>query len=193
MRFLFIYIFTIFLYISNASAKTSGNYLGIDLIHSEVKLDNISTGTNSSIRSGDKVSVGVNYKYAFNFDNFFVAPRVFFDYTNIGAKASNNDEWDLDFRYGAKVDLGYDITDKFAAFVNVGAANNHYEARYASGSKTSDSKLEALYGVGVKYSATDAIDFGLSYEISNLNVKDPLNNTVKFDLEVFRLGVSYNF
>ena len=46
-----------------------------------------------------------------------------------------------------------------------------------------DSKLEALYGVGVKYSTTDAIDFGLSYEISNLNVKDPLNNTVKFDLK----------
>ena len=54
----------------------------------------------------------------------------------ISEQSFNNDEWDLDFRYGAKVDLGYDITDKFAAFVNVGAANNHYEARYASGSKT---------------------------------------------------------
>ena len=174
----------------SAFAKTSGNYAGIDLIYSEVELDQTSTST---IRSGDQVSVGVNYKYAFNFDNFFVAPGVFFDYTNIGAKASNGDEWDLDFRYGAKIDLGYDITDKFAAFVNVGAANNHYDARYTSGSKTSDSKLEALYGIGVKYSATDDIDVGVSYEFSNLNVKDPLNNTVKFDLEVVRLGVSYNF
>ena len=175
----------------SAFAKTSGNYAGIDIIYSEVKLDQAST---SSIGSGDQISVGVNYKYAFNFNNFFVAPGVFFDYTNIRAKASNNDEWDLDFRYGAKVDLGYDITDKFAAFVNIGLANNHYDAKYiVSGTKTSDSKIEELYGIGVKYSATDDIDVGLSYEFSNLNVKDPLNNTVKFDLEVVRLGISYNF
>ena len=41
------------------------------------------------IKDTDQISLGISYKHAFNFNNFFIAPGVFFDYSNLNAKEIN--------------------------------------------------------------------------------------------------------
>lgn len=210
MRKLFIATAVIGSLISSlANAKTEGNYVGIDLIQTETSADKTIDGTGSSsndaafkIKDADQISLGVNYKYAFNFNNFFVSPGIFFDYSDISAKDSANDEWNLDYRLGAKVDLGYDVTDKFAVFVNAGIVNNYYTVDWKSSSsvsKKSDSDLSLAYGLGVKYSVLDNLDASLGYEMSSFDMDSPDYPTMvgkertEIDVQTIRVGASYKF
>ncbi len=168
---------------SMAFAKTEGNYVGVDLLATKFR------EAFDKKESGLDVGLGVNYKYAINFNNFFIAPGVYFDYNN--ADVSNNaNKAELDYSYGTKVDLGYDITDKIATFVSIG----YKEARITSSENNIDvaSQTEGLitYGVGAKYALNDNLDLGLSYEYGDYiddNIKSSLN------IDVVRLGVAYKF
>lgn len=192
------------LFSSIASAKTEGNYVGVDVLRSSS-----SAGTSkwtdgsdnfisdSKIKDSDQISLGVNYKYAVNFNNFFVAPVVFFDYTNISAKDFVGDDWKLTARAGARLDLGYDVTDKIAVFVNAGLANNYYDVDWKSeGARKKDSDLSATFGAGVKYSILDNMDVGLTYEKSEFEMESPVTpgkQLTKFDIDVIKVGAAFKF
>ena len=82
---------------SQAYAKTEGNYLGIDVLRSAAKVK--STSTLASDQVGDaspyyahnkkdsSYGVGLNYKYAFNFNSFFIAPGASYNMLNNDVKA----------------------------------------------------------------------------------------------------------
>ncbi len=189
-----------FLISSLANAKTSGNYVGLDIIRTSVEEGETTLGGTSfgdnffETGSEDQVSFGLNYKYAFNFKNFFIAPGVLFDYSNISLSnpdvSSNN--FDLDYRYGLKVDAGYDITDKFALFVNTALIQNVYTLSNAGGTD-SGSDSSASYGFGAKYSVSDVVDVSLAYEMSEYTLTDINQDTVDFDVDTLRVGLAYKF
>lgn len=170
---------------SMAFAKTEGNYIGVDLLATQAKQIFNTTNKEKEIDFG----VGVNYKHAINFDGFFVAPGVYFDFNN----ASVNDgptELEAEYSYGLVVDLGYDINDKIAAYVALG----YKEARLTTSSNNVDtaSQTEELitYGIGTRYSLNEDLDLNLSYEYGDY-VGKGISSSVNTD--IVRLGVAYNF
>ncbi|MFC1659667.1 outer membrane beta-barrel protein [Pseudomonadota bacterium] len=180
--------------ISSASAKTQGHYAGIDLINT-----NFETYDAIGEKKHDNdYGVGINYKYAFNINNFFVAPVLFYDNSNTQTKYSTSfmggaavveSSGRLRHRYGIRSDFGYDITDKFAVYGMFGYAELRIRR---SGDNIKEESL--LYGLGTKYSITKRLDVSTSYETSTYaNKRD--NRLKKFfmDVDVIRLGMSYKF
>ncbi|MFC1659406.1 outer membrane protein [Pseudomonadota bacterium] len=184
--------------INNANAKTEGNYLGLDLIRTELDFNTNNYGGNNlyEIKKDDQVSIGVNYKYAFNFDNFFVTPGVLYDYTNLSLKDKDGDKWNLNHRYGIGIDIGYDLHDKFAVFANISGIRSMYKVDWKSiVASNRDYDDSMSYALGAKYSVLDNLDVKVSYEISSVNMKEPttVGRSTEFNINIMRLGVSYKW
>ncbi|MBL6664801.1 MAG: porin family protein [Rickettsiales bacterium] len=156
---------------------------------------------------------GIEYNYAFNFNNFFIAPGVFYELTNVETNRADganyyNQDLDINSRYGVKANFGYDVSDQFSAYIPVGYAVNNYELKtkdYFGSShvslKQTGSESAFLYGIGFSYSPVDSISVNLEYNRSSFDIKTKtdiaLVGDVKLktenDLNVIKLGVSYKF
>lgn len=129
---------------SKASAKTAGNYLGVDLVTSKIAVQNIQyfidqTKVHRHTNPTSVRSYGISYNYAFNYKNFFIAPGLIFENNRVLNhlnRQSNNDHLINNFgtsyaylkkRYGIKFDLGYDMDDNIAVFLTFGQALNYYK------------------------------------------------------------------
>ena len=184
---------------SLAMAKTEGNYVGVDVISTQVGLTDLS----DKFFRYSETSAGVNYKYAFNFNNFFVAPGLFYNHNGVKAVSAENTDslvQELKYSYGVKLDLGYDINDKVAAFVTVGHSENRLHFSYNTSGVVNEAENATeeafLYGIGAKYSVTDHLDLNVGYEISQYGMSNNLTNTTdKFspDYKVAKFGASYKF
>jgi opacity protein-like surface antigen len=169
---------------SSAFAKTEGSYVGVDALATKYKDFDLDGNKKSDTGYG----VGVNYKYALNMNNFFVAPGVYYNYNNAEVKYDGIKD-KLKYSYGAKADIGYDITNKLAAFVSFGYQRNHLEAT-GEGVKISDNLNSLVYGIGAKYSVMENVDVSLAYEYvdyTKAEVDSSLNPSV------VKLGAAYRF
>jgi opacity protein-like surface antigen len=188
--------------VANANAKTEGNYLGLDLIRTELRFDsaNHDGGINIwDIDNNYKTSLGINYKYSFNFNNFFIAPGIFYDYSNVkiyDSYRSSGDKWELNHRYGFGADIGYDINDNLGVFINLSLVRNMYKVDWhgSSGLINKDHDDSLSFGIGAKYSISKNLDVRASYERSSVVMKEPdAGNSTEFDVNIFRLGLAYKF
>jgi len=218
---------------SMAFAKTEGNYAGLSVINTNVKAgDYKSDGFTESnkdafgLKNDDQFSLSTSYKYAFNFGGFFVAPGVLFDYANTSSKANENindvdgsntysinqkSNFDINYRLGLRVDLGYDITDDIAAYVHTGVASSFYNAKSTTDFSITDNStgdvigqssdlesasghsIDLTYGLGFKYSVLKNLDLNLEYEASKMKMDLGEGSNQAFKLQVVRLGASYKF
>lgn len=170
---------------SSASAKTEGNYVGLDLIISKEKLK--VDGENSS--NENQKAFGVNYKHAFNLGQVFVAPGVFFDKLAFGS-----DEAQFSYRYGAKFDIGYDINDQFAVYFTNGVANNRYlYLTNEDGDTKKANKAAYFYGLGLSYTPIKDVSFNLEYSTQKTSLKAPTANESDSRLNLVKVGVAYHF
>jgi opacity protein-like surface antigen len=203
-KFLLFSLFTTFIS-GNSWAKTQGNYVGVDLIATHTSFDTSkdrfsALGSNYKIKNGDQISVGGNYKYAFNHKGIFIAPGIFFDHNNVESQDNVDSIYRLNNRYGVKLDIGYDLTDKLGLFINVGIANNTYSLiNKTNSAKNSDNDLNGLMGIGAKYSITENVDLNFAGELSQVKMKEPQRagfpSQSKYDLDIAiaRVGISYKF
>jgi opacity protein-like surface antigen len=186
---------------SQGNAKTQGHYVGLNLINTELESKATLDGNVHDKGVADTFSVGISYKYAFNFNGFFAAPEVFYDLNKTGSRSvfSDGDVYTarLNNSYGAKLNLGYDITDKFAAFGIIGHSINRLSNGLASdGMRTNNTKEAFVYGAGIKYELCNNFSANFSYEISQFAFSsDVLNTTDKFNpnYRVAKIGLAYNF
>ena len=159
---------------SSASfAKTEGLYHHVDIVGTNYKT-NGATGVDRDFNFG----LGTGLKYAVSLgNNIYVAPGVNFAFNNAETQSTTEE---LEYSYGAGVDLGYDIDDKLSAFVNLGYQENRLEV-----SKTLES---VVYGVGATYGINDNVDLGLSYQYVDYN-----KNGIASELnpDVVKLSVAY--
>lgn len=196
---------------SQANAK-DGFYLGADLLfaNSNHKYQDRTAGASSNNYDGTKThdnSLGfaIDAGYKFGFDKFFAAPEIFFDQLNNSSYGfkykdtpNNKQETvDLNYRYGFKLNLGYNITPKFNAFVNWGFANVDYDARADyRGRKMAKTELDQLYGFGFGYQVTDNVLARVSYDRMNLALRNPYvgaQSRYKSSLDTVKLGAVYSF
>ena len=190
----------------SANAK-DGVYAGADVLWSNAKhkyLNRIAADTRDG-QSVDDSSIGgsVDLGYKMSFGEAFLAPEIFYDYLNSSSKGfhyvdgANNrqDSLELKDRYGAKLNVGYNIFSKLSGFVSVGVANTDYNNRRPSiGSSYGSSKLAPIYGVGFSYGLTENIALRTSYDYQQFNVgyvSEGVRDRVT--LGVLRLGAVYTF
>lgn len=174
-----------------AFAKTEGHYVGADfLITNFEAVDAFDEKHDEYSFSG----VGLNYKYALNFNNMFIAPVIFASYNNATSKFNDSMadlyEAKLRYSYGAKVEVGYDVTNELAIFATGGFAQNRIREDWSWAGTKEDITAESwIYGGGIKYSVNDQIDVGVAYEKSDYDVRTAHN----IDIETIRVGFAFNF
>ncbi len=200
-------------YSSAAFAKTEGNYFGINILHvSASHKYRVADLTDSSRGKFDDSAIGfgASYKHAFNFGKTFLAPELFFDKlgtvardnTNEASAAEQPSSMELQYRYGAKLNLGYDLEDNLAAYVTAGAANvgfqyNSEAAASGTNGLKSNSTFGYLYGLGVTYKANK--DVGLNLEYNKQTIESKISNAgngtnhLRSNIGVFKVGAVFAF
>ncbi len=184
---------------SSAFAKTEGNYVGIDFLKTSVTNRYQSSGGKAAgYEKFDNTSngVGVNYKHAINFNDVFVAPGVFFD--RLGSEATDVDGGTLSTqsRYGAKLDVGYDVNENFSAYVTNGLAHVKYNINLPSNSTSTGAEISYFYGAGLSTKITKDLSLNVEYNTQTLSIATPKitgADHIKSKLNVAKLGLSYNF
>lgn len=211
---------------SNAYAKTEGNYLGIDVLRSTTKAKSYSSLANDNT-SGNELyydhsnrrdsarGVSLNYKYAFNFNNFFIAPGISYDFLSNNMKAgyasSRTSYFSQTVRLKSAVslraNLGYDINDQFAFYVPVGISQFNYEIKTTDANSTttlnsrrSSNETAAFIGLGFSYQPIKNWVINLEYN-KYQNVKLTSGTATisggqiiaKTNVDVAKLGLAYRF
>ena len=202
-----------------AQAKTEGSYAGIDLLRTNATFnerytDNqegtadfpaatVATNVKPSF-SGHGYGIGVNYKYALNFNRFFIAPGVFAERNNNKFQGTRGKSLSINNRYGVKADFGYDVTDKIAPYFTSGYSLVNYRTvtdmdGIYLGSLNGNAG-DWFYGLGLKFSLTNNIAMNLEYNTQNFAAKINVpNNDIEYSgiyktrLDVLKLGLSYRF
>jgi len=146
-----IVVFFILFYPTILNARTVGNYIGIDLIKTNLSFSTEETryymNKNSqymkSIQTdpSSKYSFGLKYNYALNYRGFFIAPGLIYEENKVKNYFNRSSEDDgapsysfgnsyskITKRYGVKIDIGADINEDFSIYGTIGQAVNHYQS-----------------------------------------------------------------
>ncbi len=202
---------------------TKGNYVGLELLRTDVKFHEDWTRNTIKVErhnrhfSDNDIGLGVDYKYAFNFDRVFIAPGFFYEQNNTKVGGSgvtdssdfaNNNKLKISNRYGVKADLGYDLTDRFSPYITGGYSRIGYTATNAitrnfvtTPSSKSSTVGDWFCGVGLKYRYSNTLSFGAEYNTQAFTVQTNVayNNNIAYSgayktkLSVMKLGAFYNF
>lgn len=189
---------------SSAFAKTEGSYVGVSLLSTKSQ-HQYKNSDGTSITAGGKFSntssrgYGLDYKYAFNFNNVFVAPGVFFDKlgTSAGDNAGLGEPVEIKNRYGVKLDIGYDITDQIGVYFTNGFAKTRYTVDWTgggAGTKAGVTPLHYFTGIGALFHATKNITLNVEYNTQHISGQTPeFGVTVRSKIDVVKAGISYHF
>ncbi|MES2677165.1 MAG: outer membrane beta-barrel protein [Pseudomonadota bacterium] len=209
---------------SQANAKTEGNYAGIDLIKNSVQVNSHSNLASDQEnfsefythkKNDSGYGVGINYKYAFNFDNFFIAPGVSYNLLNNEAKTGFDDGFapysqsmKLKSQLSFQTNFGYDITDQFSAYVPVGVSLFSYELNTSDNNgsggvinnKKSGVESALFFGFGLAYEPIKNWVVNLEYnkfqsfEVTSATATvDGGKIVAKNNVDALKVGVSYKF
>lgn len=194
---------------SQASAK-DGLYAGVDLVLSKAQYKYVNEGvTDPDPESepqgridGNGVGVGASIGYKKSFNQVFVAPEVFYDYLNSSTKdyyhakiPYQQDTLELRSRYGAKVNIGHDFTEKFSSYLTAGVASvdqiTNSPSLNDSRGKTRNS---AIYGLGAIFKLNDSWAIRAEFNTQRFNATYYDANVVsKIRLNVLKTGLVYSF
>jgi opacity protein-like surface antigen len=180
---------------SSAFAKTKGNYVGVSLLNSSARYYSVDSEGKTPISKDSSLGFGLDYKHAFNFgNNVFVAPGVFFDKLGLNSKEEGGD-LKVNKRYGAKLDIGYDVTHNTAVYFTNGLSYTNYRFATAGDQSTSASKnkLGYFFGAGFAHHLTKDVTLNVEYNLQKVNTTDETNTQVKTQIGVAKIGVAYHF
>ncbi len=204
--------------ISLANAK-DGFYVGADLIYSHAKHKIKGTDNDfltyydyPAVGKIDKEAVGfgLNSGYKFNFDQLVLAPEIYFDQLNNKSHTYSyplrltlgsvykSDSMTMNYRYGARLNLGYKFNQKFTGFINYGfsvvdydviwKSQEIYQEHYGSTDKS------PIYGASLLYGFNDNWSMKLAYDYQTVTMRYVYKGyRSKAHLDVVKLGAVYNF
>ena len=198
----------------SAQAKTEGSYAGIDLLRTQATFYERFTDNQDPERrtpmnvkpsfAGHSYGLGLNYKYALNYNGFFVAPGVFAEHNQNKFQGTEGKSLNINNRYGLKADFGYDVTSKLAPYFTAGYSIIDYNTKNNFGKYTSGRSGNAgdwFYGLGLKFDYANNVALNFEYNTQNFAAKTRVPNLYpiqysgiyKTRLDVLKLGLSYKF
>ncbi len=174
-------------------AITLGSSLGLNL--GSLKLHSKEKNVFRYTEKDSSLDLGFFYKYNWNIKRIIVGVEFFYDYLNLKTDFKNNSV-NFRYRYGANLNLGYDISDNFSLYGIAGYGLIKYKAySYDDGYfKINETKSRPLYGIGIGYSLSPSWKIGLEYTLQTLNVK--LSNAkynIKNKIHSVDFGIIYKF
>ncbi len=211
--------FALFIVSTSSFAKTQGSYVGIDFVNTRLKFyektlytDGTYSYKKPASADNSNPGAGISYKYAFNFNGLFIAPGLIAEYNNAntdGVKYSSigqSRRMNIKGRFGAKLDIGFDIGNYVSPYITGGYTGIIYRTRNY-GNEYSDSygyktatTGEFFGGFGFKFDLTNNMAFNLEYNFQKLTAKTsivnpavPFSADYKTRFDVMKAGFSYNF
>lgn len=207
-----IFLLTVFL-ASSAQAR-DGFYAGADLLRTNAKhkffIKQDIEGNSIAFMEGTRVdsdSIGfgaaLGYKTTLT-NNVYVAPEIFYDYIGSSTKDfyylrdtnAKQDSLDINYRFGAKLNLGVALVEKFNIFVNAGITDVSYTIRWNSfgGKSRGAHKIAMIYGLGASYDINEKWAVKAAFDRQNFNIQyvdEGQRDNVT--LTTYRIGLAYNF
>jgi opacity protein-like surface antigen len=204
---------------NNAFAKTQGSYLGVDALsvrtsfYSKINTDSAGWQTYKPTQYGSTYGAGLHYSYAFNSNGFFIAPGIIFEqdsFNKTTTKGTHEDSLQVKNRYGAKIDVGYDVSEVVAPYLTGGYAAVSYKSVSngddgSGGIATATSSGTAsngFFGGGLKFTLSKSFSMNVEYNRQTFTAKSaiPKESTYYVNgykqsgrLDIVKLGLSYNF
>jgi len=199
-------IFATTLSLLSTQSNATGLFIGADSLYSQARnqvksSSDASAPNNGDVKSANKFDYGINAGLRFDLLNFLAFGEVFYDNLNVSAKnfALNSgangggDNFNLQNRYGVKVNAGFAILPKVTPFLTYGFANVRYSSSAGSSSITK-SEMAPLYGIGLMVDLPLNFSVKASYDYQLLNLRYANESAkVRTSLGVARLGVVYKF
>ena len=197
-----------------ALAKTSGSYVGIDLLNSKVKFfEQYTNATHPTITdhkpsfTHNDYGLGLHYSYAVNNNGLFIAPGLIFEQNNATAHGYGDQALQrlkIKNRYGAKIDFGFDATDMIAPYITGGyAAITHSSREYFNEDTItrtrSGTSMEWFYGAGIIFNCNKSASINIEYTTQNFRVRNSTEGSVALvsfyqtRLDILKFGISYRF
>jgi opacity protein-like surface antigen len=208
---------------SNSESKTEGSYAGLDLFGTKTTLRVKNTFSpavctedctyyEKPALTNNSYGLGLTYKYAFNFNKFFIAPGIFFEQNNYQAvKGTEGSLTRLQIknRYGIRSDFGYDIK-RFAPYLTIGYAEVSYRSRSDGfdinhnvvSSIKNDVNGNVFYGAGLKFNLNSSLSLNTEYNFQKVAQKTTLSPLMLFyaaktdfqtRMDTVKVGLYYKF
>lgn len=191
----------------STQSNATGVFIGADALYSQarnqVKTSSsaASNPSNGDVQTANKFNYGLNAGIRFDLLGFLASGEIFYDNLNTSAKnfALNSgangggDNFNLQNRYGVKLNAGFAILPKVTPFLTYGLANVRYSAA-AAASSIAKSEIAPLYGIGLMIDLPLNFSIKASYDYQLLNLRYANDSAkVKTALGVGRVGVVYKF
>lgn len=216
-------------YSQEKTNKTQGHYIGFDAVLNRASFNQYYSDPDGGINYEKKVNpsstgygggLGINYKYAFNFNKFFIAPGIFYEKLNTKVTPSqkaypfnelSSRGLTINDRYGIITNFGYDFNQNISPYLVIGYSAVRYNSTNGVGYigeeavetvLKSDTAHSLLYGLGLNLKYNQQISFNLEYNMQKFTVKqgkisDPVfityNSKYKAYIDSLKLGVDFNF
>lgn len=194
-------------------APRSGFYLGVDMVRSFAKHKYLAEGnglsdnpvpTNGYYSNREKNGLGINLGYKIAAGNLFIAPEIFYDYLNNSAKDFGYEQdptisghrLEVNQRYGAKLNVGYNLFAGLNAFANIGMANVNYSMNLYSVNHTRQGvvQMNMIYGGGLSYDLNDHWLLKTSYDWQQFTARfDYPQEKDRIVLQTVKVGIAYKF
>jgi len=208
---------------SNSESKTEGSYAGLDLFGTKTTL-RVKNTYSPAVCSEDctynekpdltnnSYGLGLTYKYAFNFNKFFIAPGIFFEQNNYQAVSGTDGDLkrlQIKNRYGIRSDFGYDIK-RFAPYLTIGYAEVSYRSRSDGfdinhnvvSSIKNDVNGNVFYGAGLKFNLNSSLSLNTEYNFQKVVQKTTLSpltqdyaakTAFRARMDTVKVGLYYKF
>jgi hypothetical protein len=191
-------------FIISTPSYATGFFVGADALMAHSRQTSNNPNGNSGPTSGivkedNNINYGLNAGYRLDCKldcmNLYQSVELFYDNLNVASNrfASPNsisDRVEIQNRYGAKFNLGFEVTPKIIPFVTLGVSN----IAYANSGNGSSVNLEPLYGVGLLMSLNHGVALKLAYDYQSFNIPSAQGGArIRDNLGVARVGLVYNF
>lgn len=176
---------------SSLAVAKSGPSLSIET--SKIDVDQ-ELGNVTYLDSGDEILPTVRYGYKFQLDKAFIRPSASYTFGDLEIQDTDgtSDTTTISKLFTAEADLGYNITNEFSIFGTLGFARANLE-RDVSNVKRDANGSGALFGFGLEYDISDSMSISARYQISDIDYSDIYTVDFETDMEIIKIGASYNF
>jgi opacity protein-like surface antigen len=197
-------------FLVSTSAHATGFFVGADALHANsektAKNSNPTSGSINGIKKEDDNRINYGLNAGFRLDckldcgNLYQSVELFYDNLNFGSSrfASPNavsDHVKLQNRYGAKVNVGFEITPKIIPFLTAGLTNVSYHNNGSSDNiNFSRHQLTPIYGVGLLVDMDKNLSLKVAYDYQKFDIPSAQAGAkVQTSLGVAKVGLVYNF
>ncbi|HSQ98103.1 MAG TPA: hypothetical protein VLL98_05315 [Rickettsiales bacterium] len=168
--------------------------------------NNIDVSNNTlftSVNSGYKIYFSSNKS-----NSFFLTPEIFYNFGETqGDDVQSYGSYNIKISptYGAKVSFGYELDNKHAFSIGLGAQNINYDYRYSStstNSSKSDNELVGLFSFKYEYNINKSLAMNINYDHLKFTFETPNTlyttsgrpiNEIETNVSSLSVGLAYKF